>query len=61
MNNAIALIGATLSFFTAYLTGTGKILKIISFADPLNEMGFFVLSIMLGVCCLFSIKTKSNC
>ena len=61
MTNVFALIGATISFFTAYLTGTGKILQIISFADPLNEMGFFIACIMLGTCCLFSIETKKNC
>ena len=32
----------------AWMTGTGDILNYIDFADPLNEMGFFICCTMLG-------------
>ncbi len=46
-------IGFTLSglacLYIAYITGTGEILNYINFADPLNEMGFCVCALMMGV------------
>ena len=44
------------SFSIAYLTMTGGIQQIIPFAGELNEMGFFILSCMMGTMCLMLIK-----
>ena len=40
----------------AHATATGEILNYINFADPLNEMAFCVLCLMLGIGCLMGIK-----
>ena len=40
----------------AHATATGEILNYINFADPLNEMAFCILCLMLGIGCLISIK-----
>jgi len=61
MDNLLNHIGAAISFYLAYITGTGKILQYVPFADPLNEMVFFVLMIMLGLGLLLSGKTTRNC
>jgi len=45
-------IGFTLSglacLYIAYITGTGEILNYIDFADPLNELFFCAISLMMG-------------
>ena len=61
MKRLLYIIGGAVCLYLAYMTGTGEILNYINFADPLNEMGFFIACIMLGTCCLFSIETKKNC
>ena len=48
MNKLKFYIGAIVSYYLAYITRTGEILNYIPFADPLNEMAFFVLAIMSG-------------
>ena len=48
MKKITLLLAGVLSFYLAWITGTGKILEFIHFADPLNEMAFFVLMIMTG-------------
>tara|TARA_B100000287_G_scaffold369820_1_gene366934 strand:+ start:189 stop:365 length:177 start_codon:yes stop_codon:yes gene_type:complete len=48
MNNLKFYLAAIFSYYLAYITGTGEILNYIPFADPLNEMIFFVLAIMSG-------------
>ena len=42
------IISGIFSLYLAYITGTGEILNYIDFADPLNEMGFFICLVMLG-------------
>ena len=42
-------IGAAISFYLAYITGTGDILNYITFADPLNEFAFFVCLSVMGI------------
>ena len=54
--NLKATIGAIISFGVAYITATGTILNYINFADPLNEMGFCILALIMGVGCLMCIK-----
>jgi len=46
--NLLTLMGGLISLYIAYITATGQILNYISFADPLNEMAFFMLSLCLG-------------
>jgi len=48
MNKLKFYLGAIVSYYLAYITGTGEILNYVPFADPLNEMGFFILMIMSG-------------
>ena len=51
------------SLYIAYITATGEILNYVPFADPLNEMGFFILCIMMGpglLCCSSDTKTVNN-
>jgi len=38
MNNLKFYLGAIVSYYLAYITGTGEILNYVPFADPLNEM-----------------------
>ena len=54
--NFKALLGAITALMTAHATATGEILNYINFADPLNEMAFCVLCLMLGIGCLMGIK-----
>jgi hypothetical protein len=58
LNNSKSLLIAAISFYIAYLTGTGIILDYISFADPLNEMALFVLATMMGTGALFTLTLK---
>jgi len=46
--NSMFIIGGLISLYLAYITGTGKILSYIDFADPLNEMGFFMATASMG-------------
>ncbi len=54
--NFQALIGAVVSLGVAYITATGIILNYIKFADPLNEMAFCVLSLMMALGCIINLK-----
>ena len=51
--NSLLIIAGILCLGIAWMTGTGDILNYIDFADPLNEMGFFCASTMLGGMLLF--------
>ena len=57
-NNYKSILIAAISFYIAYLTGTGIILNYIEFADPLNEMALFVLCIMMGSGSLLTLTLK---
>ena len=61
MDNLLLHLGAAISFYLAFITGTGKILQYVNFQDPLNEMVFFILMIMIGLGLVFSGKTTKNC
>ena len=53
--NILFLLGGVLSLFLAYITGTGTIMEYVYFADPLNEMAFFCVCIMMATgsfCCI---------
>jgi hypothetical protein len=54
MKNVMLFIAGIISFYIAWITGTGEILNYINFADPLNEMGFCICLIMLGTGCFIS-------
>ena len=49
MKNVLYIISGICSLYIAYITGTGEILNYINFADPLNEMVFCLLNVMLGI------------
>ena len=51
--NSMLILSGILCLVIAWMTGTGDILNYIDFADPLNEMGFFMASTMLGGCLIF--------
>ncbi len=54
--NFKALVGAVVSLGVAYITATGIILNYVKFEDPLNEMAFCVLSLMLTLGCIINLK-----
>jgi|TARA_B100001939_G_C16876424_1_gene588860 hypothetical protein len=54
--NFKALLGMLASFYVAYLTAAGIMQQIIPFSDELNEIGFFILNLIIGGCCLILIK-----
>ena len=54
--NFKVLLGAIASFTIAYLTMVGTIQQIIPFSGELNEMGFCILNVAMGVMCLMCIK-----
>ena len=54
--NFKALAGVVASLWVAYITATGTILNYIKFEDPLNEMAFCVLSLMLALGCIMNLK-----
>lgn len=56
MNKLKFYLGAIVSYYLAYITGTGEILNYVPFADPLNEMAFFILAIFSGTCFLMCTK-----
>ena len=47
-NNVLFLLGGFIALFLAWITGTGEMLNYIDFADPLNEMGFFMCLSSMG-------------
>ena len=46
--NSLLIIAGILCLGIAWMTGTGDILNYIDFADPLNEMGFFMAATSMG-------------
>ena len=54
--NFKAVLGSATAFTIAYLTMTGSIQQLIPFSGELNEIGFFILSCMMGTMCLMLIK-----
>ena len=45
---SMIIVFGILCLVVAWMTGTGDILNYIDFADPLNEMGFFMGSTSMG-------------
>ena len=56
MNNLKFYITAIVAYYLAYITGTGEILEYVPFADPINEMAFFVMMMVTGTGALFCTK-----
>ena len=52
MKNFMMFIIGCVSVYLAYITGTGEILNYVPFADPLNEMAFFMLTSGFGIMCV---------
>ena len=48
INNALLVLSGIVCLYLAYITGTGEILNYINFADPLNEIGFFMCLTSMG-------------
>ena len=46
--NSMYIISGIICIVIAWMTGTGDILIYIHFADPLNEMGFFMATASMG-------------
>jgi len=59
MKNIMLFIAGIISLYLAWITGTGEILKYISFADVLNEIGFFICLVILGSLLIFSSFSKA--
>ena len=60
MKRLLYIIGGAVCLYLAYMTGTGKILNYINFADPLNEMGFFACLTVMGGMLIFCGVAKDN-
>ena len=58
ITNLSLIIGGYICLYLAYITGTGEILNYVPFADPLNEMAFFGLTIMMGSGCILSAASE---
>jgi|TARA_B100001778_G_C18417416_1_gene551708 hypothetical protein len=58
MKNLKFILGGFISLYLAWITGTGEILNYIPFADPLNEMGFFILCCMMSTGFFMCIERK---
>jgi hypothetical protein len=58
ITNLSLIAGGFISLYLAYITGTGEILNYVPFADPLNEMAFFGVSIMMGSGCFIAVASK---
>jgi hypothetical protein len=58
--NLKPLILTIVSFTVAAMTANGTIQNYIHFADAINEIGFFVISIVAGIIGLFSSFEKSQ-
>ena len=58
MKNLKCTLGGLLSLYLAWLTISGKILNYISFADPLNEMMFFVFCCIMSICLFICVEFK---
>lgn len=58
--NLKSLILTIASFIVAYMTAQGSIQTYITFADTLNEIGFFIAAVMLGTLGLFTSFEKSQ-
>jgi len=55
---SMIIVFGILCLVVAWMTGTGDILNYIDFADPLNEMGFFIAATCLGGMSLYVGFTK---
>tara|TARA_R110001592_G_scaffold219428_2_gene473570 strand:- start:877 stop:1065 length:189 start_codon:yes stop_codon:yes gene_type:complete len=58
ITNLSLIAGGFICLYLAYITGTGEILNYVPFADPLNEMAFFGLTIMMGSGCILSAASE---
>lgn len=58
--NPEMLVLSMVSFLVAYMTVNGTIQSYIYFADVLNEIGFFVMAILLGTLGLFTSFKKTK-
>ena len=60
ITNALLFLAGIGAFTTAYLTMQGTIQQYIPFQDPLNELGFCVITLLLGAICVYSSFTKTT-
>jgi len=58
ITNLSLITGGFICLYLAYITGSGEILNYVPFADPLNEMVFFGLSITMGSGCIITAASK---
>jgi hypothetical protein len=56
LKNYLSLLITAISFYIAYLTGSGIILDYVKFSDPLGEMAVFILATMMGAGALLTLK-----
>jgi|TARA_R110000851_G_scaffold26437_5_gene74997 hypothetical protein len=56
MKNLKFIISGIACLYLAWITGTGEILNYVPFADPLNEMAFCGLNLLMGFGLLACIK-----
>ena len=59
IQNSLLILSGIICLILAWMTGTGDILNYINFADPLNEMGFFMALCSMGPMLIFCGLAKS--
>ena len=59
ITNLSLIIGGYVCLKLASMTGNGEILNYINFADPLNEMAFFILISLSGMSCIIAAASKA--
>jgi hypothetical protein len=57
--NSMFILSGIVCLILAWMTGTGDILNYIDFADPLNEMGFFMALGTMGIMLIYCGFAKS--
>jgi len=60
MKNLLYILAALAFMGIGVLTIMGEVQKVIPFADPLNEIGFAVITILMGMLTLLNIEFKNK-
>jgi len=60
MKNLLYILAALAFMGIGVLTIMGEVQKVIPFADPLNEIGFAFITILMGILTLLNIELKTK-
>ena len=60
LKNLLKVLGSLFCGYIAYTTLTGEILNYVYFADPLNEMFFCVMGMVMSILLLCTLELKKS-